>query len=117
MSAIKFLDFIPFRRLKKSELVQPKTILAPPQLFFKELLSQNSIYQFYLKRLDEFYREKPSIEVILRDAVQKDLLIKNYSGIGLVFRDLQTKDTLVLDTEGNIYACNNVTFKENRIEY
>lgn len=98
----------PSKKIKPQELEAP---LQNTNLSLKELLAKNSIYQYYLSRVAGFNDNgRPSLEVVLRNAALSGLFGKDYSNDGnLIFTDLKTNDTLVLDSQGHIYACNNVT--------
>ena len=90
---------------------EPKqaVLITVPTISFKDSLAKNSIYQYYLSVVGKFDKDVPSVEVVLRAAALSNVFTKVYSNENLIFTDLKTGDTLILNSQGEIYACNNVT--------
>ena len=84
-------------------------LITVPTISFKDSLAKNSIYQYYLSVVSKFDKDIPSVEVVLRAAALNNVFTKVYSIENLIFTDLKTGDTLVLDTEGKILESNNIT--------
>ena len=74
-----------------------------------KVLEQNSIFKYYRIAIQDFGREKPPIEIVLRNAALKGIFQKEYRDGFLTFIDPNTNHTLVLDLNGKIISHHSVS--------